>query len=360
MLRIQNISLVHFKNYREASFSFAEPIIGLAGKNGTGKTNLLDAIYYCCFTKSYFNKSDLQSVTDGEQGFRIEGNFTLRGAAHVLICVLRENGKKEFLLDGEAYDKFSRHIGRFPCVIVAPDDLDLIRGGSEERRKWLDALLSQLDPDYLRHLIGYSRVLLQRNALLRNLGDPRAADASLLEVYDEQLANHGQVLFERRQTLLRNLVPQVEAFYRRIAGVPEPLQLNYRSQLLQSRMNDLLSDHRHRDIAAQRSLAGIHRDDLDIQLQGKSFRQAASQGQRKSLLFALKLSEYETLKSAKGFAPLLLLDDVFEKLDGDRMINLLAWVAAQPEGQIFITDTHSGRIREFLERLSVAHQLIEL
>jgi DNA replication and repair protein RecF len=357
---LRNISLVRFKNYGQDRFDFRERIVGICGNNGVGKTNLLDAIYYLCFTKSYFSKSDQQNAQHGSSGFRIEGHFEKEGSQEEVLCILRENGKKEFSSGGEPYEKFSMHIGRFPAVIIAPDDVQIITGGSEERRRYLDALLSQLDPVYLQNLIEYNKVLQQRNGFLRSLPDRRLTDPALLDIYDAQLARPGAWIFEHRRNFLKDLLPLVRKDYAQIAGGEEMVELSYESQLLQQSFPELLLAFREKDILLQRSGAGIHKDDIDLLLTGQPFKTIASQGQRKSLLFALKLAEYETLKQAKGFPPILLLDDVFEKLDERRMYNLLDKVCIRDQGQIFITDTHPGRIRQELDKLAIPCQIIQL
>ena len=360
MLRIKEISLLQFKNYEQTSFRFEGRIIGICGNNGVGKTNLLDAIYYLCFTKSYFSRSDQQAVFKGASGFRIQGEFDEDGQPASVVCILRGNGKKEFLADGVAYEKFSRHIGRFPCVIIAPDDIQIITGASEERRRFLDALLSQLDPVYLQNLIEYNKVLQQRNGFLKSQTERRLTDKHLLEVYDEQLIGPGTWIFERRRAFLQTLLPLAGRFYTEIAGVEEPLALTYVSALLHAPFRRLLRENQEKDLYLQRTGSGIHRDDIDIVFAGVPFKTMASQGQRKSLLFALQLAEYETLREAKGFAPLLLLDDVFEKLDENRMHNLLDRVCLQDNGQVFITDTHPERIQREMDKIGVSVQLIKL
>lgn len=359
LLRIQDISLLQFKNYSRASFTFEERIVGICGNNGVGKTNLLDALYYLCFTKSYFGRSDQQAVHRGATGFRLEGRIDREGITTPVVCILRETGKKEFLADGVAYEKFSRHIGRFPCVIIAPDDIEIVTGASEERRRFLDALLSQLDAWYLQQLIEYNKILQQRNGFLKSRAG-RLTDRGLLEVYDGQLVRAGEPIFERRRHFLREFLPLAGQYYTLIAGVGEPISLGYESQLLYGGFAELLRQGVDRDLALQRTGVGVHRDDIGLAYADLPFKTMASQGQRKSLLFALKLAEYETLKRDKGFSPLLLLDDVFEKLDELRMRNLLDRVCVQDDGQIFITDTHADRIRGELDGLGVSYQLISL
>lgn len=335
--------------------------MGICGNNGVGKTNLLDAIYYLCFTKSYFTRSDQQNICKGSTGFRIEGLFHKDETGPLkAVCILRETGKKEFSLNDELYEKFSHHIGKFPCVIIAPDDVQIITGGSEERRRFLDALLSQLDPGYLQNLIEYNKILQQRNSFLKSLTDNRIQDKSLLDIYNGQLIRPGTYVFEQRKSFLTHLLPLVKEFYSQIAGITEPVELTFESRLLHSSLGDLLQQYRDKDLFLQRTNAGIHKDDIDISFSGQPFKAIASQGQRKSLLFALKLAEYELLKQAKGFPPILLLDDVFEKLDENRMHNLLDKVCLQNSGQIFITDTHPQRIHAQLNKLSVSCQIIML
>jgi DNA replication and repair protein RecF len=358
----RSISLLQFKNYAQASFRFSNRIVGISGNNGMGKTNLLDAIHYLCFTKSYFSKTDAQHVLSGAQGFRIAASIQPVDAEDSLteaICILRETGKKEFLLDGVAYERFAQHIGKFPCVFIAPDDVQIITGSSEERRRFIDALLCQLDGRYLLQLMSYNRLLQQRNSYLKGLAG-NAADTQLLDVYESQLVSHGNYIFEQRRLFLQKLVPLVKSFYERIAGTAEDIQLLYESSLLQAPFETLLLQNRNRDILLQRTSQGIHRDDIALNLGEQSFKSIASQGQRKSLLFALKLAEFEILKEDKGFAPVLLLDDVFEKLDAQRMQNLLDWVCVQNTGQVFITDTHTDRLKNALHHLQEAYQIIEL
>ena len=360
MLQVSQISLFQFKNYGNRTVPFTKRIVGICGRNGVGKTNLLDAVHYLCFTRSYFSRTDAVNVQQGRNGFRLEGQFRLRDNAEKVTCVLRETGKKEFAVNGESYDRFSLHIGRYPCVVIAPDDAELITGGSEQRRKFIDALLSQLDADYLQQLIVYTKVLQQRNSLLRSFAETGARNVPLLDVLDQQLLGPGQLLFEKRKNFLVTFLPRVRQIYLDIAQKQEDLTILYESQLLERDLGQLLQDVRQRDLSSLRSNAGIHRDDLDLRMGSLAFRGIASQGQRKSLLFALKLAEMHVLHEEKGFAPLLLLDDVFEKLDNDRIRSLLARVCLENNGQVFITDTSSERLRQNLEDVGADFELITL
>lgn len=360
MLQLQHITLYQFKNYRSSSFDFSERIVGIWGKNGVGKTNLLDAIHYLCFTKSYFIRQDNQNVQHGSEGFRLESRLNLNDKTEKTVCILRETGKKEFSVNDTQYDKFSKHIGRYPCVVIAPDDAELITGDSKERRTFIDALLSQVDEEYLRQLIIYKKVLDQRNSLLKGFAETGKTDVALLEVLDDQLAKAGTYIFEKRKSFMISFLPVVKRLYQDISRQPEDVTLFYESELLQATMAELLKINRQKDSYAQRTTSGIHRDDLDMQLGGQPFKNIASQGQRKSLLFALKLAEMEILKKEKGFAPLLLLDDVFEKLDEERVSNLLNKVCMENDGQVFITDTNGERLSSHLEQLKVKYQMISL
>lgn len=360
MLMLNHISLYQFKNYFSQSFRFGNRIVGICGKNGRGKTNLLDAIYYLCFTKSYFTRSDQQNVYLSASGFRIAGDVRLDNTDQEVVCVLRETGRKECSLGGRLYDKFADHIGRLPCVFIAPDDVQIITGGSEERRRFLDALLSQMDADYLARLMEYNRVLQQRNSLLKTFAEQRKTDQGLLDVLNEQLARPATFVFNKRRDFLQSFALLVQQYYRDISGEDYTIEVGYETQLLQHDLLSLLQRSQEKDLAIQRTSVGIHRDDLSFGLNGSPFRNMASQGQRKSLLFALKLSEFESLRVHKGFPPMLLLDDVFEKLDAGRMHNLLEYVCCRNEGQVFLTDTHCERMKTALEALGQPYELITL
>lgn len=369
MLSLRSISVFQFKNYTNRAFDFGHRITGICGNNGVGKTNLLDAIHYLCFTKSYFTRLDGANVQQGKKGFRIEGEFLLNEKAEKTTCVLRENGKKEFSVNGTLYDKFSTHIGRYPCVIIAPDDAVLITGGSEERRRFIDSLLSQLDPEYLQNLINYMKILQQRNSFLKSFIESggKAArraghedDLSLLDVLDEQLIKPGEYIFEKRKEFMVSFLPQVKHLYTEISNQPEDLTLLFESQLMQTGFQELLAGTRQKDLYTGRTSSGPHRDELEITLGTQQFRNIASQGQRKSLLFALKLAEMEVLSKDKGFPPLLLLDDVFEKLDESRIANLLQKVCFRNDGQVFITDTNEERLRDHLQAIGASFEIILL
>lgn len=294
------------------------------------------------------------------QGFRIEGEFLKNEQPYQTVLILRETGKKELKVNDELYARFSDHIGKFPVVVVAPDDVVLITGGSEDRRKMLDTLMAQIDPMYLQWLIRYNKVLQQRNGLLKQINETRRRDDQLLDILDQQLVEAGTPIHTLRKTFLEGFLPEVVEGYQRLAGTNEKVSLQYTSPIDQHNFLSLLSQNRERDIHSMRTSIGIHKDDILFQLHDQPFRQVASQGQRKSILFALKLAEFNALKKQNGFPPLLLLDDVFEKLDEARMHNLLHWACVENQGQVFLTDTHAQRLRSALDALAISFQIEEL
>lgn len=360
-LSIQSISVFQFKNYFQHNCRFTERIVGICGLNGVGKTNLLDAIHYLCFTKSYFTRQDSLVTQHGHQGFRIEGHFLLNDRAEKAVCIFRETGKKEFSVDDDLYTKFSKHIGRYPCVVIAPDDVQLIIGNSDDRRKFADTLLSQLDNNYLQSLINYTKILQQRNSFLRNYSEGFGSrDLSVLDILDEQLTREGNYLFEKRQEFLMRFLPLVKQLYNEISKQYEDINLYYESELQTITTDELLKLNRQKDLVIQRTSGGVHKDDISFNLGQQTFKSIASQGQRKSLLFALKLAEMEILKEEKRLSPILLLDDVFEKLDEERIGNLLMRVCTENDGQVFITDTNCDRLEKQLLKLGQPFQMIRL
>ncbi len=359
MYFFDKIKLIQYRNYLQSEYQFTERIIGIYGMNGTGKTNLLDAIYTLCFTKSYFSKPEANNVLHGAYGYRIDGKI-VGEKEYELSCIVRENLKKEFLLNHEAYKKFSEHIGLFTCVIISPDDLEIINGGAELRRKFIDTILSQTEPHYLQSLIKYNKILQQRNSLLKQLHFNSNEDLSLVDILDQQLIEEGNTIHAIRKIFFKEFIPLVQKNYFEISEKEYAIHLKYNHQFNTIEFKKLLTEYRKKDILSQRSNVGIHKDDIEVILNEKSFKSIASQGQKKTLLFALKLAEYEYLKIKKGFYPILLLDDVFEKLDSDRMQNLLEKVCHQEYGQVFITDTHKERLESAFQKLNIPFQLVEI
>lgn len=357
MTAFSSISFVQFRNYSLRSFLFEKRIVGICGENGSGKTNLLDGIYYLCFTKSYFSRPDAKSVKKGFDGFRIEG-FLDQDVE--ITCVLRENGRKEFNYNGSIYKKFSAHIGKHPCVMIAPDDVRIITEGSEERRKFIDTIMAQTNPSYLQSLIFYNKLLQQRNSVLKNNSQTKI-DETLVDVLDKQLAQEGMFLYNERAVFLKEFIPIVLKQYANIADKDDGLTLSYQSSLLSGeQLYEQLLKNRTKDILLQRTTVGIHKDDILLLMGEESFKNIASQGQKKSLLFALKIAEFIYLKEHLQQSPFLLLDDIFEKLDEKRMNNLLQFICHESNTQVFITDTHKERLQEAFLNLKTDFQIIEL
>jgi DNA replication and repair protein RecF len=355
---VRKLELLNFKNYSSGSFEFDERIVCIYGPNGSGKTSILDAIHFLCFTKSYFHHSDSVSIRNGESGMRIAGVLEDHRLNEV-VCILRENGKKEFSLNGSNYTQYSAHIGKFPCVFITPDDVQLISEGSESRRKFLDTMISQWDPEYLNLLIQYNKCLAQRNSLLKQWATSQDKDFALLSVYSVALNKLGTILYEKRKSVCIEFVGIVNHIYSLLSGLREEIDVHYHSQLESDSLLTWLDRFIDKDIYSQRTNYGIHKDDMVFRLNGMSMKQAASQGQRKSFLFSLKLAQYEMLKQRSDHTPLLLLDDIFEKLDEERSGRLLNYLMKEP-AQTFITDTHKERLMEAFKESSEHVQMIQL
>ncbi|MBM3413745.1 MAG: DNA replication/repair protein RecF [Bacteroidetes bacterium] len=361
MPQLTQLALTQFKNYAARQFFFDKRIVGITGLNGVGKTNLLDAIHFLCLTKSYFTKTDQSAVRHGEIGFRLEGIFDRSSFAEKVSCVLRENGRKEISVNGSAIQKQTDHIGNYPLIFIAPDDTLLITGESKVRRSYLDQLIAQLDPDYLRNLMTYNKLLQQRNALLKEMAEQGATHSTVLAVIDQQTIPAGTYLHKARIKTITDLIPQILLLYNKIAEKPdeatEEISIQFNSQLGILDFEQLLANNQHRDILLHRTTQGPHRDDLSFSMQGQAFKTIASQGQRKSLLFALKLAALHVLEKKNDSPPLLLLDDLFEKLDEVRVQNLIKLVFEQTVSQVFITDTSANRLASNLQKLNLPYQV---
>jgi DNA replication and repair protein RecF len=343
--RLNKIILTQFRNYSSASYQFQAAATCITGANGSGKTNLLDAVYYLCYTKSYFNASQQNNAQAGTDGFRVEGTFLKNDRNEVISCKWKQ-GKKEIMANGVEYEKVTDHIGTFSSVMIAPDDIALINDGSELRRRWVDSILSQVDSAYLDKLLRYQRILLQRNAWLKMQATAANPDYTELDYYNACMAEDGQYIFERRADFLAGFLPVLNDFYHRLSGGKEVLQVTYQSDLYQKTLAQWLQDGLQHDMRYQRTLRGIHKDDWTFMLSDMPVKQYASQGQKKSFLFALKLAQYAFLSKEMGHLPILLLDDVFEKLDQQRIEALLTIIRGPGFGQVLLTDTHEERIRQ--------------
>lgn len=357
---LQQLSLVNFKNISSQSFDFQEKINCFVGNNGIGKTNVLDAIYYLSFTKSYFNAVAIQNIKHNESFFMIEGNYMLHDRNEKIICSLKKGQKKILKRNDKAYDKFSDHIGQFPLVIISPADRDLVTEGSDGRRKFIDGVISQQNKAYLRDLMAYNKVLTQRNALLKYFAANRVFDASNLEIYNEQLASYGSRIYEIRKAFLEKFIPIFNEKYQIISGDKEQVNLIYKSQLNDFSMTALLNKALEKDKILQYSTAGIHKDDLSFEIGNYPIKKFGSQGQQKSFLIALKFAQFEFIKQKAQITPILLLDDIFDKLDESRVSQIIDLVNNDDFGQIFITDTHAERTENILKQGNKAYQIFKL
>jgi len=350
---LKHLSLLNFKNYTESSVEFIPETNAFAGNNGAGKTNLLDAIHYLSLCKSYFNPIDSQHIKKGEEFFMIQGDFEKDELPTTISCSLKKNQKKQFKRNKKDYQRLADHIGQFPLVMISPNDHSIITDGSEERRKFIDNVISQTDNHYLDTLIAYNRILLQRNALLKKAKAEYSLDLGLLEILDLQLVDIGEKIFERRKIFMREFHPEFVRYYTYLCDESEEVALVYESPLQEASFTDLLKMHLDKDRILERTTQGIHKDDLLFTIHGgMPLKKFGSQGQQKSFLIALKLAQYAFLKKNKGQNPILLLDDIFDKLDAQRTTKLMKLVADDQFGQLFITDTDGIRLQKIFEEIA--------
>ena len=357
---LQKISLVNYKNIISQSFDFHKKINCFVGENGVGKTNVLDAIYYLSFSKSYFNSVAIQNIRHGESFFMIEGDYLLNQRNEKIVCSLKKGQKKVLKRNGKSYEKFSDHIGQLPLVIISPADRDFVTEGSDTRRKFIDGVISQQNKAYLQDLLFYNKVLSQRNALLKYFAANRTFDALNLSVYDEQLSEYGTRIYEVRKTFLEEFIPIFNQKYQIVSGDKEHVNLAYKSQLHDFSMKNLLENSLKKDKILQYTTTGIHKDDLNFEIGEFPIKKFGSQGQQKSYLIALKLAQFEFIKQQAQVTPILLLDDIFDKLDENRVLHIIQLVNNDEFGQIFITDTHIERTENILKKGSKAYQIFKL
>lgn len=352
-MHLHHLQLIDFKNYEKAELDFPAQITCLLGLNGSGKTNLLDAIYYLSATRSSSGASDRQCIRNGAEYFFIKGNFEIRGKRHEVTCQVQHGTKKIFREDGRDYPKLSGHIGRYPVVLISPVDADLVRDGSETRRKFFDNLISQVDPTYLGWLVTYNHVLKQRNRLLSLFAERNFQDYDLLRSYDEQLITYGSPIASRRDAFIREFEPLFNNAFEFVTDRSEKARLIYRSTVVNTDYRLVLTQSLPKDFALQRTTEGVHRDDFEFRFAHGELKKLGSQGQQKSFLVAIKLAQLELLRLHTGFYPILLLDDIFDKLDDQRISRLLDKVSGKSGGQLFITDAGPDRTPELLRKLRI-------
>jgi DNA replication and repair protein RecF len=357
---LQQLSFINFKNYTEAEITLSPGVNAFVGNNGAGKTNLLDAVHYLGLCKSYFNPIDSQQIKQGADFFMINGVFEKNGNKEVVACGVKRNQKKQFKRNRKDYQRLADHIGLLPLVMISPYDISIIIEGSEERRKFIDNVISQTDSNYLDELIVYNKVLTNRNALLKQIAETGRYDPDLLGIFDKQLTTSGTRIFEKRRAFMESFTEIFNQHYRFISEEAEQVELKYDSPLLHDNFNELLKKNKEKDRSNERTTTGIHRDDLQFNIHNMPMKKFGSQGQQKSFLIALKLAQYTFLTQNKGFKPLLLLDDIFDKLDDNRVTKLMQMVSNNDFGQVFITDTSMSRVKGIFEKISVDVKLFKV
>ena len=344
---IQELSLLNFKNFEHAEFKFSEGLNCFIGNNGAGKTNLMDAIHYLSFCKSFLNSVDAQNIRFEQDFFMIQGKYSRFDSDETIYCGLKRTQKKIVKRNQKEYKKLSEHIGLIPLIVVTPSDTNLISGGSEDRRRFIDSVISQYDAVYLENLIRYNRALQQRNNLLKQFAGRNSFQSEVLEVWDDQLVKYGQQIHSGRMIFIEKLQPVFQKYYELISGGKETVGLKLQSELTENQFDQLLKLSVGKDRMLQYTTSGIHKDDVDFELADYPIKKFGSQGQKKTYLVALKLAQFDFLKEISGLTPILLLDDIFDKLDKNRVEQIVKLVADDHFGQIFITDTN----REHLDRI---------
>jgi DNA replication and repair protein RecF len=352
-MHLRTLSLVNFKNYTEANVELSSEINVFVGNNGQGKTNLLDGIYYLSFCKSFLNPVDKQNIKIGEKFFMLNGKYD-RGEKKLEVSIAVQAGqKKKVKRNKKEYEKLAEHIGQFPAVVISPYDTDLIIEGSETRRKFIDSIISQYDRFYLDTLIRYNKVLAQRNALLKQFQELRIFDQESIEVWDAQLISLGITIHEKRSEFLGDFIPIFQKYFDLISNKSEVISITYESQLAEGDFVDKLEKAKRRDSAVGYTTVGIHKDDLVFQIHGQPIKKFGSQGQQKSFLIGLKLAQFELISNLLNMKPILLLDDIFDKLDHNRVGHLIKLVSDHAFGQVFITDTDEDRIEKVFKEIEI-------
>ncbi len=354
---LKHLQLVNFKNYTTEDFSFIDGINAIVGKNSKGKTNILDAIYYLSFTKSFSSANDSYIVNTGKDFFGIQGDYLFNDSSEQRIqCSYKKGQKKQVKRNKKAYEKLSDHIGAFPLVIISPLDSELISGGSELRRKLIDGVLSQYDKSYLNSLLKYNNALKQRNSLLKQ----KISNQDVMQIWEEQLCQFGTEIFNKRRAFIDDFIQPFLSYYEKITNDQQHIRFVYKSQLQDNSLETLLKENKEKDLYLQYTTTGIHRDDLTFILNDLPIKRHGSQGQQKTFLLALKLAQFQHIKSHSSRTPILLLDDIFDKLDAERVSNLLKMITESDFKQVFITDTGKERVENILKGHTDSFKIIEL
>ena len=359
-MHIEGISIVNFKNLKEVQADFSPKLNCFIGKNGSGKTNMLDAVYYLSFCKSFFNSTDQLNINHDEEFFMLNGSYKRMESNETINCGLKKGMKKQFKRNTKIYKKLQEHIGLLPLVMITPSDVDLILGGSEERRKLMDGVISQYNQQYLSDLLKYNRALLQRNNLLKQFATDRKFDSDLLEIWNLSIIEYGEKIHEQRKEFVEKLIPVFQRYYSFISQDNEKVSLIHQSALYENRMGTLLNDSLAKDRLLQFTTQGIHKDDLIFYLGDYPIKKLGSQGQMKTYLVSLKLAQFDFVKEISGLKPILLLDDIFDKLDQFRVEQIVKVVAGEQFGQIFLTDTNREHLDSIIKKMDADFRIFKV
>lgn len=357
---VKNLKIINFKNHPEKSFDFSSEINCFVGNNGAGKTNILDALHYISMGKSFLGNSDFQNIKEDENFFNIESEIEGEEKNDIIKILLQKEAKKIIKKNEKTYERMADHIGFLPSVMISPYDANLISDGGESRRKFLDAMISQTDSEYLFNLIQYQKTLQQRNALLKYFQKNRTFDLDSLEIYKEPITKFGSQIFKKRQLFVEAILPTIQHFYTIISKGNEKVTVIYESDLNEDNFENLLTKNLEKDRQLTYTSKGIHKDDLRFEMNGNLIKKFGSQGQQKSFLIALKLAQIKRIKEITNKNPILLLDDIFDKLDDNRVSQLIELVNEQNFGQIFITDTHKERTESVVKRINEESKIFEI
>jgi DNA replication and repair protein RecF len=358
---LKYLQISNFKNYEEREFDFHENVNCFVGRNGSGKTNLLDAIHYLAFCKSYFSSQDTNTIRFNCDFFAVHGLFeSFENKSTAKIGCVFKNGRKTMKANQKEYQKLSDHIGLFPLIMVSPSDNDIINEGSDTRRKFFDITISQFDKEYLQQLIAYQKIIQQRNQLLKQYQMGEKVDPALLQIYNNQLIPLGNYIFEKRNQFVSAILPDFKKYYQTLSNNNETVSIVYQSQLFELDFEKGLQEHEPQDFRATYTHFGIHKDDFLFLINEKPLKQFGSQGQQKSFSLALKLAQYDYIAIRKNLKPILLLDDIFDKLDNFRITQLLNMVGQHHFGQVFITDTDEMRLREILDKHQILSKVVPI
>jgi len=359
-MHLERLQLINFKNYSDSEIFLTDGINCFVGNNGVGKTNILDAVHYLSICKSYMNVIDRQNIRFEQDFFVIQGDWMKDDAKVNIHCAVKNGAKKVFRRNKKEYDKLADHIGQFPAVMISPYDRDLISEGSELRRKWMDGIISQFNRHYLELIQRYSKILIQRNALLKNMAEHRLFDVESIEVWDAQLVEIGNKIHQERLKFINEFIIVFQKHYKSIGNAEEQVDITYRSQLSEGDFNDLLLAYRKKDAHTRYSNVGVHKDDLVFTIKGHPVKKFGSQGQQKSFLIALRLAQYEWLKFHLKVSPVLLLDDIFDKLDHKRVERLVNLVADHFFGQVLVTDTDRSRVERIFKSNNLSSKIFNV